>query len=42
MPIAADIVKAFTPTGVLRASINLGNPILANGATVAPSSTVAQ
>lgn len=24
-----DIIKAFTPTGVLRASINLGNPILA-------------
>ncbi|MBS0339458.1 MAG: ABC transporter substrate-binding protein [Proteobacteria bacterium] len=30
MPISADIVKAFTPTGVLRASINLGNPILAH------------
>lgn len=26
----AHIVTAFTPTGVLRASINLGNPILAN------------
>ncbi len=26
----ADIVAAFTPIGVLRASINLGNPILAN------------
>lgn len=25
-----EIVKAFAPTGVLRASINLGNPILAN------------
>jgi polar amino acid transport system substrate-binding protein len=25
-----DIVAAFAPTGVLRASINLGNPILAN------------
>jgi polar amino acid transport system substrate-binding protein len=25
-----DIVAAFTPTGVLRACINLGNPILAN------------
>lgn len=25
----ADIVRAFTPAGVLRASINLGNPILA-------------
>ncbi|SFN24114.1 ABC transporter substrate-binding protein [Variovorax sp. OV329] len=30
MPVSPDIVKAFTPTGVLRASINLGNPILAN------------
>ncbi|MFD0666669.1 ABC transporter substrate-binding protein [Ramlibacter sp. MAHUQ-53] len=29
MTLAADIVKAFTPTGRLRASINLGNPILA-------------
>jgi len=28
--IPADIASAFTPTGVLRASINLGNPILAN------------
>ena len=28
--IAASIVSAFTPTGRLRASINLGNPILAN------------
>ncbi len=28
--ISADIVAAFTPTGVLRASINLGNPILAH------------
>ncbi len=26
----ADTVAAFTPTGVLRASINLGNPILAH------------
>ncbi|RZL42044.1 MAG: transporter substrate-binding domain-containing protein, partial [Variovorax sp.] len=25
-----SVVQAFTPTGVLRASINLGNPILAN------------
>jgi len=25
-----SLVKAFTPTGTLRASINLGNPILAN------------
>lgn len=30
MKIDPSIVKAFTPTGVLRASINLGNPILAN------------
>ena len=27
--IPADIVQAFTPTGALRATINLGNPILA-------------
>ncbi len=27
--IPVDIVQAFTPTGVLRATINLGNPILA-------------
>ena len=33
-----SVVQAFTPTGVLRASINLGNPILANkdAATGAP------
>ena len=30
MNIDSAIVKAFTPTGTLRASINLGNPILAN------------
>jgi polar amino acid transport system substrate-binding protein len=30
MNLSADIVAAFTPTGVLRASINLGNPILAH------------
>src|SRR5688572_10530651 len=30
MKIPADVVQAFAPTGVLRASINLGNPILAN------------
>ena len=29
MTLPADIVHAFTPTGRLRASINLGNPILA-------------
>lgn len=28
-PTPADVLRAFTPTGVLRASINLGNPILA-------------
>jgi polar amino acid transport system substrate-binding protein len=30
MNLTASIVSAFTPTGKLRASINLGNPILAN------------
>jgi polar amino acid transport system substrate-binding protein len=30
MSIPADIIKTFAPTGKLRASINLGNPILAN------------
>lgn len=30
MNVPADIVKAFAPQGRLRASINLGNPILAN------------
>jgi len=30
MTAATDILAAFTPTGTLRASINLGNPILAN------------
>ncbi len=29
MTLHADIISAFTPTGRLRASINLGNPILA-------------
>ena len=29
-PPTPDLIPAFTPTGVLRASINLGNPILAN------------
>lgn len=28
--IAPEVIAAFTPTGKLRASINLGNPILAN------------
>lgn len=30
MNITPDLLSAFAPTGVLRASINLGNPILAN------------
>ena len=30
MTTTSDIVQAFAPTGTLRASINLGNPILAN------------
>lgn len=30
MPVSAEILKAFAPRGHLRASINLGNPILAN------------
>ena len=29
-PVAASIVEAFAPSGKLRASINLGNPILAS------------
>lgn len=29
MQISADVVRAFTPTGKLRASINTGNPVLA-------------
>lgn len=29
MKISADVVRAFTPTGKLRASINTGNPVLA-------------
>jgi polar amino acid transport system substrate-binding protein len=29
MPLPPDLVRAFTPTGRLRASINTGNPILA-------------
>ncbi len=30
MAIDKDVIEAFTPTGVLRASINTGNPILAS------------
>lgn len=39
MNLAASIVQAFTPTGRLRASINLGNPVLAgrDPATGAPA-----
>jgi len=29
MSVSPDVVRAFTPTGRLRASINLGNPVLA-------------
>jgi len=38
MTIAADVLASFTPTGKLRAAINLGNPILAgtDPATGAP------
>jgi len=38
MPITPEVLKSFTPTGVLRAAINLGNPILASkdGATGEP------
>ena len=28
--IPSDIIQAFAPTGVLRASLNIGNPVLAN------------
>ena len=35
MTVDSSIVAAFTPTGALRASINLGNPILANWDAVA-------
>jgi polar amino acid transport system substrate-binding protein len=30
LPVAPALVSAVAPGGVLRASINLGNPILAN------------
>ncbi len=30
MVITAELTKAFAPTGVLRASLNMGNPVLAN------------
>lgn len=34
MSISPQVIRSFTPTGKLRASINLGNPILANRDTV--------
>jgi polar amino acid transport system substrate-binding protein len=34
---AADDVADLAPTGLLRASINLGNPVLAQGTPDAPS-----
>lgn len=34
---AADLVAQIAPTGVLRASINLGNPVLAQGTALSPS-----
>ncbi|KHK98351.1 ABC transporter substrate-binding protein [Microbacterium mangrovi] len=33
----ASIVKSLAPTGTLRASINLGNPVLAQGTASAPA-----
>ena len=30
MKLTPDLMKAFAPTGVLRASLNMGNPVLAN------------
>jgi polar amino acid transport system substrate-binding protein len=45
-PIASAVVSAFAPTGTLRASINLGNPILASqdarGVTTGVSVELAQ
>jgi polar amino acid transport system substrate-binding protein len=38
---AADVVTDLAPTGVLRASINLGNPVLAHGSPDAPSGVTA-
>lgn len=37
MNVAREIVKDLAPTGVLRASINLGNPVLASGTSEHPS-----
>lgn len=36
MDITAEIVDDLAPTGMLRASINLGNPVLAHGTPEAP------
>jgi polar amino acid transport system substrate-binding protein len=35
-PVPPEVVKQLTPTGVLRAAINLGNPVLAQGTPDAP------
>jgi polar amino acid transport system substrate-binding protein len=35
--VPAAVVKDLAPTGMLRASINLGNPVLAQGTSAAPS-----
>ena len=32
-----DVRRELAPTGVLRASINLGNPVLAQGSPLQPS-----
>ena len=37
MTASADLVHDLAPTGVLRASINLGNPVLAQGTPEQPS-----
>jgi len=34
---ASDVARDLAPTGALRASINLGNPVLAQGTSSAPS-----
>ena len=38
-PLSASLRAAFAPTGVLRASINLGNPILAHRSKVDPEAS---
>ena len=37
MGVASDIVADLAPTGVLRAAINLGNPVIAQGPAAAPA-----